>query len=120
MLSYRSQNANGMLLLTAEESGTPDGERPASQREWLYQTIESHPGERFAIDLGALHYLTSGDIGFLITLKRRIDGRKGQLVLFGVDPYVLDILRGMRLHSLFVIVPTFADALNRFDVPPVS
>jgi anti-sigma B factor antagonist len=120
MLSYRAQNANGVLLLTVEESGAQEGDRPGFERERLYQTIEAHPNERFAIDLGTLNYLTSGEIGFLITLKRRIDSRKGRLVLFRVDPYVLDILRGMRLHTLFEIVPTFADVLNRLDAPPVS
>jgi anti-sigma B factor antagonist len=120
MLSYWSQNANGVLLLTVEESGAPVGDRPAFEREWLYQTIEAHPNERFAIDLAALNYLTSGEIGFLITLKRRIDARKGRLILFGVDPYVFDILRGMRLHLYFEIVPTFADVLNLFNTPPGS
>lgn len=120
MLSYRPQNANGVLVLTAEESDATEGDQPASRREALYQAIEAHPDSRFAIDLGALNYLTSSDIGLLITLKRRIESRKGRLVLFGVDPYIQDILRTMHLHQLFEIVPTFADALKRASSPPAS
>jgi anti-sigma B factor antagonist len=108
------------LILTAEEVEMLEGERPVSQRECLYRSIEAHPGPRFALDLGALHYMTSGEIGFLITLKRRIEGRKGNLVLFGVDPYVHDTLRTMRLDTLFNIADTYADALNRFPPGSVS
>ena len=117
MLTYHSHEANGVLVLTAEEMGETGGERPASLREWLYKAIEAHPDGRCVIDFSALNYLTSGDIGFLLTLTRRIAARKGKVVLLGVDPYVQDVLGTMRLLPLFTIVATFAEALERLAAP---
>ena len=106
MLSYSSHETGGVLVFTAEKAAEGDGQ--PSQREWLYKTIESREVPRFAIDLGQIEYMSSSEIGFLITLRRRIDTRKGKVVLFRVDTFILDVLRTMRLDKLFLI----ADDLN--------
>lgn len=110
MLSYSGHEASGVMVLRAENSA--EGEHQVSQREWLYKLIESRDDPRFAIDLGEIDYMSSSEIGFLITLKRRIDSRKGRVVLFGLDGFILDILRTMRLDKLFLI----ADDLNEARV----
>jgi anti-sigma B factor antagonist len=109
MLSFSSHEAGGVLILSAEPGVEGDGQ--PSQREWLYKTIESRPDPRFAIDLGAIDYISSSEIGFLITLRRRIDSRKGKVVLYGVDGFILDILRTMRLDKLFLIADDLPGAL---------
>jgi anti-sigma B factor antagonist len=114
MLSYSSHEAGGVLVLTAENS--PEIEHQPAQREWLYKTIESREDPRFAIDLGAIEYMSSAEIGFLITLRRRIDARKGKVVLFEVDPFIHDILRTMRLDKLFLIANDLSDALGKLAV----
>ena len=79
----------------------------SSQREWLYKTIEGREDPRFAIDLGAIKYMASSDIGMLITLKRRIDAKKGKVAIFCVDPFIYDVLKTMRIDKLFTIVDDF-------------
>lgn len=106
MLTYISHESSGVLVLTAEKCA--EDESQLSQREWLYKLIESREDPWFAIDLGEIEYMSSSEIGFLITLKRRIDTRKGKVVLFGVDSFIQDIFRTMRLDKLFL----FADDLN--------
>jgi anti-sigma B factor antagonist len=101
MLSYSSHEANGVLVFTVEE-GAAD-EVYTTQREWLYKTIESREVPWFVIDLSALNYLASSDIGLLITLKRRIDTRKGKVALVNVDPFIVDVLKTMRIDKLFSI-----------------
>jgi len=101
MLSYSAHEANGVLVFTVEE-GDPD-EVFASQREWLYKTVETREDPRFVIDLSSLNYLASSDIGLLITLKRRIDTRKGKVALVNVDPFIVDVLKTMRIDKLFSI-----------------
>src|SRR3954469_17015831 len=91
MLNYSGHEADGVLVLTVED-GT-FGEANTTHREWLYKTIESREDPRFAIDLGAIAYMASSDIGLLITLKRRIDARKGKVVLCNVDPFIFDVFR---------------------------
>jgi anti-sigma B factor antagonist len=109
MLSYSGHEAGGVLVLTVEEN--PTGEGSMAQREWLYKTIESRDDPRFVIDLRAIQYMQSSDIGVLITLKRRIDARKGKVVLMNIDPFIYEILRTMRIDKLFTIAPDMTSAL---------
>ena len=102
MLSYSGHESNSVMVFTVEEAAA--GDSVASQREWLYNTVSSREDPRFVIDLLEIPYLASSDIGVLITLKRRIDGRKGKLVLANVDPYIVDTLRTMKIDKLFTIV----------------
>jgi anti-sigma B factor antagonist len=113
MLSYSSHESGGVLIFTAEKSS--EGEVQPSQREWLYKSIESREDPRFAIDLGEIEYMSSSDIGFLITLQRRIGTRKGKVVLFGLDGFILDILRTMRLDKLFLIADDLDGALAKLS-----
>lgn len=113
MLSYSSHEASGVLVLTAEKS--EEGEGQSTQREWLYRTIETRDDPRFAINLGEIEYMSSSEIGFLITLRRRIDVRKGKVVLFQVDSFILDILRTMRLDKLFLIADDLNSALAKLS-----
>jgi anti-sigma B factor antagonist len=101
MLSYSAHEANGVLVFTVEEATAE--EAYTAQREWLYKTIESRDDPRFIIDLSALNYLASSDIGLLITLKRRIDTRKGKVALVNVDSFIVDVLKTMRIDKLFSI-----------------
>lgn len=110
MLNYSGHEANGVLVFTVEDAGAD--EPPTSQREWLYKTIESREDPRFIIDLGAINYMASSDIGLLITLKRRIDARKGKVAIVNVDPFILDVLRMMRIDKLFTISPDMKSAVT--------
>jgi anti-sigma B factor antagonist len=113
MLSYSSHEAGGVLVFTAEKSA--EGEGLSNQREWIYKTIETREDPRFAIDLGAIEYMSSSEIGFLITLRRRIDARQGKVVLFRLDSFIFDILRTMRLDKLFLIADDLSDALVKLS-----
>ena len=115
MLNYSAHEADGVLVFTVEE--TDPTYEPSTQREWLYKTIESRVDPRFAIDLGEIRYMASSDLGFLITIKRRIDAHKGRVVLFGIDPFILDILRTMRLDKLFMIADDWDSALEKLGPP---
>src|SRR5262245_66121688 len=113
MLSYSSHESGGVLIFTAEKSAEFDLQ--PSQREWIYKSIETREDPRFAINLGQIEYMSSSEIGFLITLRRRIDARKGKVVLFGVDGFILDILRTMRLDKLFFIAEDLDGALAKLN-----
>jgi anti-sigma B factor antagonist len=113
MLTCQTYDENGVLVITLDDDGPAVEDRQASLRETLYRSIEGHAGGRFALDLGAVHYMASSDIGFLITLRRRIETRQGKLVVFAVDPYVVDTLRMMKLLPFFTIAETRADALGQ-------
>src|SRR4051794_6145370 len=109
MLNFSSHEAYGVLIFTVEEATL--GENSLSQREWLYKTIEAREDPKFVIDLGAVTYLASSDIGFLITIKRRVDSRKGKVALANVDPFILDVFKTMRVDKLFAIADSVPKAV---------
>ena len=100
MLKFTARDVNGVLVIDFEatEEGAYDWQ--STQRDWLYKLIEGHPDPRFAIDLSDVNYLASSEIGFLLSLKRRIDRRQAKVVIFGVSPYILDIFRSMNLIKI--------------------
>lgn len=113
MLRFTTQELSGVLVVAFEatEDGATDWQM--TQRDWLYKLIESHPGPRFAIDLTDVNYLASSEIGFLVTLKRRIDRRQGRVVMYGIGPYIMDLFRTMNLVKIFDISETLPAAIAK-------
>ena len=79
--------------------------------------VESRPDPRFAIELTQVNYLASSEIGFLMTLKRRIDRRQGRSVFFGISPYLHDIFRTMNLNKILVFADDLPAALAKLAEP---
>ena len=112
MLEFYSHEVDGgVLVVTCGPSLTDGRVVPALSRESLYEAIQTRDLPRFAVDLTAMDFLASADIGFLIGLKRRVDGRRGRLVLYRVHPYVMDILRSMKLASFFTVADDLPAAI---------
>src|SRR5262245_3466134 len=113
MLKFTTQEAGGVLVIAFEASEDNAGDWQSSQRDWLYKQIESRQGARFALDLSEVNYLASSEIGFLMTIKRRIDRRQGKMVMFGVGAYLYDIFRTMNLTKIIEIVDDQQAALAK-------
>ena len=93
MLNFTTSEAAGVLIIAFEPTAENNYDWQSTQREWLYKLIESREDSRFAIDLSEVTYLASSEIGFLVTIKRRIDRRKGKVVFFGMSPSLLEIFQ---------------------------
>jgi anti-sigma B factor antagonist len=117
MLKFTTQEASGVLVIAFEATDDLATDWQSTQRDWLYKLIESHKDPRFAIDLSEVNYLASSEIGFLVTIKRRIDRRQGRVVIFGVSPYILEIFQTMNLTKVVDIVDSLAAALNKLSAP---
>jgi anti-sigma B factor antagonist len=117
MLSFTTNEVKGVLVVSFEatEDGVTDWQ--TGNRDWLYKLIESHPGSKFALDLGDVNYLASSEIGFLVTLKRRIDRRQGKVVFFGAQPYVAELFRTMNLTRFFDMAESLPAALTKLEAP---
>ena len=113
MLDFTTNEANGVLIIAFEPTDEANYDWQSTQRDWLYKLIESREDPRFAVDLNEVNYLASSEIGFLVTIKRRIDRQKGKVVFFGISPYIHDIFRTMNLHRVLDIVESRNDALGK-------
>jgi len=113
MLNFTTSEAAGVLIIAFEPTDEANYDWQSTQRDWLYKMIESRESGRFAIDLSEVNYLASSEIGFLVTLKRRIDRQKGKVVFFGISPYLNDIFRNMNLNRVLDIVDTRTEAIAK-------
>lgn len=111
MLNWTTHDAGGVLVIALEPSPSRTDDRQSEERQKLYETIQTRPDGRFAIDLGKVDYMSSADLGFIITIRRRADLRKGKLVLFDVNSYIQDSLATMKLLPLFPIADDLTGAL---------
>jgi anti-sigma B factor antagonist len=117
MLKFTAEEASGVLVISFEATEEDAGDWQSTQREWLYKLVESRADGRFAIDLSDINYLASSEIGFLMTLKRRIDRRQGKVVMFGLGAYIHDIFRTMNLTKIIDIVADLPAAVQKLGGP---
>lgn len=120
MLKFTTQDASGVMVIAFEATDDHATDWQSTQRDWLYKLIESHKDPRFAIDLSEVNYLASSEIGFLVTIKRRIDRRQGKVVIFGVSPYIREIFQTMNLTKILDIVDGLPAAVNKLGPPMVT
>ena len=113
MLKFTAQETSGVLVIAFEATDDASGDWQTTERDWLYKMLESRQDPRFALDLSDVNYLASSEIGFLMTIKRRIDRRQGKVVMFGVGAYIHDIFRTMNLTKIIDIVENQTAALAK-------
>jgi anti-anti-sigma factor len=70
-------------------------------RDELLPLAEAHP--RLAIDLGAIHYMGDSVLGMLITLQRQAWLARRHLLLFGLQPIILELFQICKLDRFFDI-----------------
>ena len=63
----------------------------------------AQPSPRFAVDLAKVDYLSSSGVAILVGLKRRVETKGGQMVIYHLQPIVHDLLGIMKLDRFFTI-----------------
>ena len=111
MSSFSTREAPDALVVSIDDPAALNDFRSNAFREALYESVTSHDGNRIAVDLGRVDFLSSSGVAILVGLKRRTDGKQGKLVLFRVQPVVLDLLRITRLNQYFLFADGEPEAL---------
>ena len=115
MLSFITSEAGGVMIVAFEAVDEEGQEWHVSRRDWLDKAIESREDGRFALALTDVGDLASSEIGFPVTVKRRVDRRRGRVVLCWVAPSIRDTFRTMNLHGLLDAADTRTAALARLE-----
>lgn len=77
--------------------------------------IDGSPEPKILIVFSNVDHLSSAALGTLITVHNRVKQRGGQLRLSNIDPQILEVFMITKLHKLFEIHDTEADALASLD-----
>ncbi|WP_137176414.1 STAS domain-containing protein [Roseomonas sp. AR75] len=70
-------------------------------------------GRSAVLDMTGLEFLSSLGIRLLLSAARVVTRRGGQVVLFGVQPMVREVLTAMALDEVLPVVGTESEALAR-------
>ncbi len=111
MLPFTSIEAPDTLVVRLENPERFNDSRSDEYRQSLYHSVLSKREPLVALDLSLVDYLSSTGIAILVGLKRRVEEQRGQLVLFRIQPFIFELLRGMKLNTYFSIVDCEQDAL---------
>lgn len=72
------------------------------------------------IDLSQASYISSSGLKVIVSTWRTLRMRKGQLVLSGLGPRLLEIFEMVGFTQIFKIYPSVAEAERALDAPPVG
>jgi anti-sigma B factor antagonist len=120
MPSFSTRAQTDVLVLALEGANELNDYRSTTFRDELFQAVQPLESPRIAVDLGAIDYLSSTGVAILVGLKRRVDQKQGQVVLFRLQPPVLDLLRCMKLHTYFTVADDEAGALAALRPLPTA
>ena len=78
----------------------------------LYPLVDQQDKRLLVLDFEPVQYLSSQAIGIVLTLHKKLNAIKGKLILCGVGPKLMELLRITRLDRLLTIKPTQNDVIN--------
>ena len=118
MNTFNTREESNALIIRFESAAGLNDFRNNVLRDSLYDLVQSREEPRVALDLLNVDYLSSSGVAILIGVKRRVETRRGKIVLFDVHPVVLDLLKVMKLDRYFLLADDENAALA--SLRPVS
>ena len=84
--------------------------------EELYELIDGQARRKLILDFSNVKFLSSSALGVLITLRKKSEEIKGQVLLCGLRPELRKIFKITNLEKLFEFHDNEERALNVFGV----
>jgi anti-sigma B factor antagonist len=81
----------------------------------LYRLVDEEDRRRVVLDFEKVQYLSSQAIGIVLTMHRKLSSLpNSKLVLCGVGPKLMELLKITRLDRLLTVKPTQREAVKVF------
>ena len=81
--------------------------------ETLLGLFEQKRPKGWIIDLSAVEYMGSAMLGMMVNFRQKVHKGKGRLILCGVSPRLLEIIRTCCMDRLFPITKTRDEAIKQ-------
>jgi len=82
----------------------------------LYRLVDAEDRRKLLLDFERVQYLSSQAIGIILTLNKKLSTLKySKLVLCGVGPKLMELLKITRLDRILTIKPTQKEGVLVFD-----
>jgi len=102
---FTEEQDGALTIITFQTESLMSGSDLERITARLQDIVDELDPPRVALDFAKVRYLSSQAIGMLIGLKKRCDAGHGTLVLNGVGPTLLQLLKLTNLHRMFTITP---------------
>jgi anti-sigma B factor antagonist len=103
------QRTEGAVLVARACDQRVDARLAGEFKQQLLALVEAgHP--RIALDLSEVDFIDSSGLGAIVGALKQVSGR-GDLVIFGVKPAVMNLFRLTRMDKVFRLFPAEADAV---------
>lgn len=83
-------------------------------QEELLLLIESNPRANLLLTFKQVEHLSSSALGMLITLKKKVEEKRGRLKLSDINPQIYEVFKITRLNKVFDIHPSLDQAKASF------
>ena len=82
----------------------------------LYRLVDEEDRRKLVLDFEKVQYLSSQAIGIILTLNKKLGQLKGsKLVLCGVGPKLMELLKITRLDRILTVKPSQHEGVKVFD-----
>ena len=82
----------------------------------LYRLVDEEDRRKLVLDFEKVQYLSSQAIGIILTLNKKLIPLKySKMVLCGVGPKLMELLKITRLDRILTIKPTQHEAIKVFE-----
>lgn len=88
--------------------------------EQLYELVDQKACKKLVLDFSNVKLLSSSAIGVLITLKKKLDQIRGQVVLCGLRKDLMRVFKITRLDKMFKFHADEEQALAEFGVSTIG
>ncbi|MFA5399799.1 MAG: STAS domain-containing protein [Dehalococcoidia bacterium] len=108
-MSIKSERRNGILVVALEgRLGAFEAAGLGKELEFLV-TEDDH---YLVLDMSGALYLSSGGIRLLLSIHKKLAGRKGHLSLCGITEYPAQVLKMAGMEGMFPTYSTVDEAVN--------
>lgn len=112
-ISIRVEAVNTKIWLITLQGGIDAGQSLAVGQALNQQLEMGH--KRLILDMANVEYVSSEALRILVSAWQRARESKGNLVMVGVKPRILETLQIIGLDLVFPIVETQAQAIAQFN-----
>jgi anti-sigma B factor antagonist len=82
----------------------------------LYRLVDEEDRRKLVLDFERVQYLSSQAIGIVLTLNKKLSALKGsKMILCGVGPKLMELLKITRLDRILTVKPTQHEAVKVFE-----
>ncbi len=110
------QSIKDVTAVRFQESSILDTRLIQQISEELNHLVEAQHKQKLLLDFTDVKFLSSSALGLLITLKKKMDAIKGELVICGMNKELRKIFRITSLDKLFKFADDEENALGIFGV----